>query len=242
MNFLSTFFSSIGRKKCVFCGEPLPIGVKTPLCDRCLTEWETEKNAPCAKCRSPHKHCRCHPSSMKDSVTRSYHLADYSKGQPSVCRALVLRAKQKMDESLCTFLASELARLLPRRLDDRFLLTYVPRRKESKSEAGYDQAERLAKALSKQKGVACVELLCRAEHADLAQKEKGRETRLESASTAYLPAKKIDLVKGKRIFLVDDVMTSGASLNACAEILNQYGAEYVFTLTLGSVARKKDRS
>jgi predicted amidophosphoribosyltransferase len=118
----------------------------------------------------------------------------------------------------------------------------VPRRKESKSEAGYDQAERLAKALSKQKGVACVELLCRAAHADLAQKEKGRETRLESASTAYLPAKKIDLVKGKRIVLVDDVMTSGASLNACAEILNQYGAEYVFTLTLGSVARKKDRS
>ncbi len=243
MNVFAIFFSSIGRKRCAACEMPLPIGLKVPLCDECLAKWEAEKNAPCDKCFSAHKHCRCHPSLLNDTVTRSYHLADYDKTQKeSVCRALILRAKQKMDKPLCSFLANELASVLPRHLDERFLITYVPRRKESKSEAGYDQAKRLAKALAKQKGVRCVPLLRRADNDDRSQKEKGREMRLQSASSTYLPAKEIDMAKGKRIFLIDDVMTSGASLHACAELLNQHGAQYLFTLTVGSVAHKKQRS
>ncbi len=46
-----------------------------------------------------------------------------------------------------------------------------------------------------------------------------------------------DKVRGKRILLIDDVLTSGATVNACARALYKGGASKVHVLTIARVAR-----
>jgi predicted amidophosphoribosyltransferase len=46
-------------------------------------------------------------------------------------------------------------------------------------------------------------------------------------------------LKGQNIVLIDDVFTSGATLNECARTLKKYGAAQVFVLTLARVTREE---
>ena len=61
---------------------------------------------------------------------------------------------------------------------------------------------------------------------------KGRALTVEKAFAVTRPK----LIAGKNILLVDDVLTSGATISACAKILKKNGARKVFVLTVARVA------
>ncbi|HRX17012.1 MAG TPA: phosphoribosyltransferase family protein, partial [Spirochaetota bacterium] len=50
----------------------------------------------------------------------------------------------------------------------------------------------------------------------------------------YKPYKKVNCI-GKTVLLVDDVVTTGATLNECARIIKKMGANAVFSLTIARV-------
>jgi len=98
----------------------------------------------------------------------------------------------------------------------------------------YNQAALLANALGKQTGIAVApDVLTRTRRTE-SQGHMNREQRRKNVRGAFVvrqPAR----VAGKRVVLVDDVLTTGATLGECARVLKAAGAHSVDVLTLGRV-------
>ena len=122
---------------------------------------------------------------------------------------------------------------LPQRPD---VLTWVPLSRKRLRERGFDQAELMARAAGESLDLPVVPTLQKVRHtgaqSDL-EEERARRSNVRGAY-ALLPGTD---VAGKKMLLVDDVVTSGATLSECARVLKQAGARQVYCLTLAQ-ARK----
>jgi len=111
------------------------------------------------------------------------------------------------------------------------LLVPVPLHRWRLLKRRYNQAALLARAMGKH--VACpvaVDALVRV-RATGSQGHQGRKERHANVAGAFAMRKGAD-VKGRRIVLVDDVLTSGATVNECARTLLEAGAAAVHVVTL----------
>jgi ComF family protein len=121
------------------------------------------------------------------------------------------------------------------------VLVPVPVHADRRRRRGYDQAELLARAAAAELGLSCVTVLERA-RATIAQFDLDRSARATNVSGAFrlragAPAGRPGgSVAGRWVVLVDDVVTTGASLAACAAPLLEAGAVGVSAIT---VARER---
>ena len=107
----------------------------------------------------------------------------------------------------------------------------VPLHRKRKSLRGFNQAQDLGKALEKRTGIQSISsLLLRARNSPPQTSLEGKARR-KNIKGAFGIKKEIK-VKGKTILLVDDVYTTGSTLEECARILKQAGAREVKALTL----------
>ena len=144
-----------------------------------------------------------------------------------------------------------LGRLMAQCMEDRIagrvdLITWAPLSARRKRERGYDQAELLARAVGRARSVPAVPVLKKVKHTRPQSELTEESARRANALGAYvlLPGTSLE---GKRVVLVDDVVTSGATLSECASLLRQAGAAEVFCLTLAQArpeegALAKDRT
>jgi ComF family protein len=107
-------------------------------------------------------------------------------------------------------------------------LVPVPLHPRRRRRRGYNQAERLAAALSRRTGLAVADVLCRQGPAGR-QVGQGREERL--AGIAGSIAMRPRAVPPAAAVLVDDVATTGATLSACAATLHDAGSRSVRAVT-----------
>ena len=115
-------------------------------------------------------------------------------------------------------------------------VTWVPLSRKRRRERGFDQAQLMANEVGKLLGVPVERLLVK-------KRETKRQSRLTEHSQrkanvlgAYEVSTNYALL-GKRILLVDDVVTSGATLSACALALKQAGAAQVWCVTLAQAGK-----
>ncbi len=103
----------------------------------------------------------------------------------------------------------------------------------------YNQSSELARALSRRGGVPVDSLvLCRTRATPSQGEMPSASARQRNVRGAFdMREKRQSVVDGKRILLVDDVLTTGATANACAKALKRAGAQKVFVLALARVVR-----
>lgn len=104
---------------------------------------------------------------------------------------------------------------------------------------GYNQAELLAREVSRRTGVPLIRAL-RRRRATRTQAGLTGAKRRANVAGAFAVRQRA-FVKGKRVLLVDDVLTTGATVNACAAALKRAGATYVAVLTLARTDRRGER-
>ena len=111
------------------------------------------------------------------------------------------------------------------------LITWVPLSEKRRRERGYDQAFLLASAAALELGDVAVETLRKSRHTDAQSGLEGEAERRANVLGAYSAADPA-LVAGKRVLLIDDVVTTGATFSECARVLRTAGAKDVVCAAL----------
>jgi len=100
----------------------------------------------------------------------------------------------------------------------------------------FNQSAELARAISRQKNIAVIDDALARVRATPPQVGLARDERAKNVHGAFSIEKTArSKVKGKRIVLIDDVLTTGATANACARVLRRTGATRIDVLTLARV-------
>ena len=163
---------------------------------------------------------------------------DFADGcfSPLAYRDAVPQAVQRYKFSRVRALSRPLAALMARCLADRLpegadLITWAPLAKKRMRERGFNQAELLAREVGRLLSVPAGPVLEKTKNTRPQSELEEESARRANARGAYalLPGAALE---GKRVVLVDDVVTSGSTLSECAALLRQAGAEEVFCLTL----------
>ncbi len=130
-------------------------------------------------------------------------------------------------------LAMKLLELYPEGFD---VLTWVPVSRLRKLRRGYDQVELLAKAVGKELGITPVPLLKKVRHNRPQSGISGAEKRRANVLGAYRETDR-EAIAGRRILLLDDILTTGATTGECARVLKTAGAKEVHCAAVAA-ARK----
>jgi ComF family protein len=106
---------------------------------------------------------------------------------------------------------------------DQFdIIVPVPLHPSKRRKRGYNQSEEFGKGLSEVLEIPCTEKFLKSVKATTTQTKKSKLNRWENVSEVFEVEQKEEL-KGKRILLVDDVVTTGATLEACGQKLLEAG-------------------
>lgn len=117
----------------------------------------------------------------------------------------------------------------------------VPLHRRRLWERRYNQSALLGEALAKRAAKRFLpDGLARLRHT-VQQKGLSRKERLANVKGAFAVNERyLNELRGKNVMLIDDVFTSGATLNECAKTLKKHGAEKVFVLTIARVTREEN--
>lgn len=128
------------------------------------------------------------------------------------------------------------ARLMAQCLEEHLpqgadLVCWAPLSKKRLRERGFDQARLMAEEVGRLRAIPSRPVLRKTRHTAPQSGLEDGDARRDNARGAYglLPGAEL---AGKRVLLVDDVVTSGATLSACAALLRRAGAAEIFCLTL----------
>lgn len=111
------------------------------------------------------------------------------------------------------------------------IITWVPLSRRRKRSRGYDQAQLIARQISGILGLDCVPCLKKLRNNPAQSGTGSAKKRRENVEGIYAPLCP-EQIQGKHILLVDDVVTTGATLSQCAKVLTKAGAAKVTAVSL----------
>ena len=146
-----------------------------------------------------------------------------------VARAVVLAAKNRHRHDLLVRLGRSLASLVPPDVGE---ITWVPASSPGRRARGEDQAEVLARALAEATGRPAVRRLVRRDRSS--RRGLDRAARLDGVGLRAVPGR-------QAVAVVDDVITTGATLDGAVAALEGVGATLVVPLAVAAVAAPSSR-
>ncbi|MBR6807135.1 MAG: ComF family protein [Clostridia bacterium] len=218
--------------RCAACGEVVPDG--QALCESCLKKYISETRQKCRKCGKTAEHCGCNVGSDVISLT-FYRGFDAVPGR--VTERMIISLKRRKSPELADFFARDMAKLILQRLILKgnqaadYVITYVPRSEDNRRKYSFDHGELLSEAVSRYTGIPVRKLFER--HGGGEQKKMtAAERRVNSEESITLL--KMEAEKVKKVILIDDIITTGATLGRAEELLLLEG---IHDITLALIAK-----
>lgn len=193
-----------------------------PVCGECLSEFQQLLAKKCAKCGKSAYSCECHGDKAPRFV---FFYGD------AIARTLIYHIKENADERTVRFIAETLVRVSGIKPESFCGVTYVPRLMRKVRRAGYDQAKTLAAAISDIYGIPLITTLERIPGTK-EQKLLSKSDRIKQARFNFRAAEPIPEEKYRRLLLIDDVSTTGATIHACEKLVRDNYAKSVVSLVI----------
>jgi len=127
-------------------------------------------------------------------------------------------------------------------VEERAALVPIPLASARKRERGYNQSALIAAGLSQRWRVPVWDNLVVRSRETRTQTRLTPEQRLSNVAGSFqIGGSNLDALKGAHVLLVDDVVTTAATLNACAKVLYDAGARIISYVTFGRARASGDR-
>ncbi len=209
---------------CAGCGQP-----GQTVCSQCLNSLPLIDSKFCLKCGKPCNYlveeCReCRDKKFSFSQTRSLGLY---KGK---LRDLIHKYKYGNSRALAEVFAGLFVERVDRKFFDVDLMTCVPLSGSKREERGFNQAQLLAEKIAQKVDIPFLDLV-----------QQVKETQDQSRLQAVERSKNVkgafsvrhdSFPKESRIILVDDVFTTGSTVNECSRVLKKAGADSIRVVTI----------
>ncbi len=243
--FLMNFFRHVevfflGGEECLCCGKNSGI---IPVCKICLQKLFVENGAKrCSVCGkilvSEIELCSsCRSQKILSSVDSSFSLFSYRLWKKNLLFAWKTEEKRVLSPVFASFAFKKIAEISKLWNSEGIILPVVPvpPRPGKIRQKGWDQIDELCFYLRNLYGIQTLPFLRRLTR--FQQKKLNRQHRLEQIKNAFVlrPQKEIQkLLKSlpETVVLLDDVMTTGSTLEACAFELKKAGIKNIIALTL----------
>ncbi|OGO88496.1 MAG: hypothetical protein A2Y15_01670 [Clostridiales bacterium GWF2_36_10] len=229
--FFNQSLDIISPCRCICCGLNA-CGDGLPVCSDCIGSFYKLVNTNCNACGKEIGICDCNGNSLA-------FLFWYSTGDS---HRMIGYIKNDADLRYARFFAELLAlriKIMHKRGFDA--VTYVPRRKRGIRVAGYDQSRLIAEQIAPILGIKCIAMLNR--HGSKEQKLLSASERRRTMVNRYSVIPENIIGNGGepfgRILLIDDVYTTGATIDACSTLLRRAGIKQIIPAVITKTQKKE---
>lgn len=222
IDFKNNLISFLFPEKCTCCGEIIHSG--EGICRYCKSALKRVEEKRCLKCGMGVKFCECRFNVFRfEGIVAPF----YNVG---VARRGIYNAKFNSRVTAHNFFIKEMNDCTKKYYGEVEFdaVTFVPTSRKRLYERGYNQSEILAKGVAERLKVPLCDLL----------KTKGKHTRQHEVNNFKERFKNVngvyfvkDKINFENVLLVDDIKTTGATLDECARCLKLAGAKNVYCIT-----------
>lgn len=203
-----------------------------PLCNECESKLEYIGTNSCSHCGRALKVSQNYCSTCKNrllSTVMGKSVFVYN----NTIATLIQRFKYNGAKYLKDYFAKEMSNVYFMNYYATDFLVFVPMSKKAEKKRGYNQSKLLASSLSKIVGVSVLDVITKVKNTKR-QAKLNKLDRMKNLEGAFKITDK-KLVKGKKFTVIDDVTTTGSTIEVIAKLLLKSGAKEVKFLTLASV-------
>lgn len=249
MNVLSLLRDLFFPPACPGCGLRMPPNTTSSaiayFCSDCAKKWERSLLKQCPECFAAYCDCRCQPKVMERAGCAGLvKLAPYRhEGETVVIERVVLGMKDHPRDRYFACCAEALAPLVKDAIQEleentpisHTVIGYLPRSARKVRHLGFDQAREIAKKLAAYTGLPFCRVLVRVKDG-APQKSLTLQARQANVKGAFACK---GSVKGLRVLLVDDLVTTGAGMAEGARTLLRNGAAQVLAVSVAVTPKAK---
>jgi len=216
MRLIESFVNLIAPLHCIYCDAEGSI-----ICEPCLSAELINMPSCCFSCaRITNNFMTCALCSKRSALKAVWCVCDYN----SLARSLITTYKYDAVREVRKIIVQEMLKVLPRA---DFLITNIPTAPNRIRQRGFDHCALIAKEIAKERHLPYSALLYRTSSAH--QVGSTKSVRLKQTEDLFQIKNKFNL-KEKTILLIDDVATTGATMQSAARTLKNAGAKEIYGL------------
>ncbi len=253
MNFLDRILFYVYPGACAFCGALMPhskTGVY--ICPECMEKVRfCARGSCCSICGAPLEFAAAEDkrrgticpecfSMRRSGARRSFDRIIAACAYDENSSGGIIKYKRGRSLGSASTFAGIIAANISGRLPDiKFdFVAAVPPRRARIREIGFDQCDLLARKTAKALGVPYIKGAFKRAREGKKQTELSGDERRENLAGAFETRLGADRLKGKTILVIDDVKTTGSTMEECARVLKEKGAAYVCGAAIAATGRE----
>ena len=225
---LDYFVKLICVPRCAGCDKRLDPEQKDCLCEDCRFLYESAKERECARCGKRLDTCTCPtPNLQKNRIRLLTKLVYYHPRSNNLAvNKMIFKLKKTSESRLVDMFSSDLARTIAPIVEgnkEKYVVTYAPRTKKAIKKYGYDHMELLSRKVADILDLPWERYIIRRSGKE--QKTLSFAQRLSNVNVEFKAGS--HSIRGKYVILIDDIITTSATISACAKLLRKNGAKSV---------------